>query len=228
MVGAAVGGGGAPRPGRRGNGDGALRGGGDRTRARRVPTGHRGYGEHRGGGEETFTRECQVNGAGAISYPKLGDLAAAGLTCEELQTSLEEGLRTYLKHPSVIVTVHQYGPTGMSVFVMGEVARPGAYPLASGGGFLQAVAAAGGLTENAERGQLSLLKARTKQTVTLVLADTGTSAVTLEPGDVILALRKEDARVCGVGGRAAAGDVRPAGAGRGTGAGRAGEGGAAE
>ncbi len=149
-------------------------------------------------GEETFTRECQVNGAGAISYPKLGDLAAAGLTCEELQTSLEEGLRTYLKHPSVIVTVHQYGPAGMSVFVMGEVARPGAYPLASGGGFLQAVAAAGGLTENAS-GQLSLLKARTKQTVTLVLADTGTSAVTLEPGDVILALRKEDARYAVLG-----------------------------
>jgi len=154
-------------------------------------------------GEETFTRECQVNGTGTISYPKLGDVAAAGLTCEELRTRLEEGLRTYLKHPHVMATVRQYGQTGMSVFVMGEVAKPGPYPLANGAGFMQALAAAGGPTEAAS-GEITVLKGRTGQTTTFLLSDTvgagGPAAgVTLEPGDVILALRKREARYAVLG-----------------------------
>ena len=35
-------------------------------------------------GEELFTKECQVNGAGTISYPMLGDVEAANATCAEL------------------------------------------------------------------------------------------------------------------------------------------------
>ena len=153
-------------------------------------------------GEETFTRECQVNGAGAISYPKLGDVSAAGLTCEEVRAHLEEGLKTYLKHPSVILTVHQYGQSGMSVFVMGEVMKPGPYPLTNGAGYMQALAAAGGLTEAAS-GEITVLKGRTRQATTLLITDTGASgaasSVILEPGDVLLALRKREARYAVLG-----------------------------
>ncbi len=154
-------------------------------------------------GEEAFTRECQVNGAGTISYPKLGDITVAGLSCQELRARLDRGLRAYLRHPYVTVTVKQYGQTGMSVFVMGEVSKPGPYPLANGAGFMQALAAAGGLTEKAS-GELTLFKGRTGQSFTLRLADLSkpealAPGVMLEPGDVLLVPRKEDARYAVLG-----------------------------
>ncbi len=151
-------------------------------------------------GEELFTRECQVNGAGSISYPLLGDVPAAGTSCTALKTQLEDGLKRYLKNPRVMVTVRQYGQVGMSVFVMGEVKSPGVYPLASGSGLMQPLAAAGGLTEFAS-GELTIMKARTGASQPILLdqvANNGAEAL-LEPGDVILVQRKREARYAVLG-----------------------------
>ena len=94
-------------------------------------------------GESDLSRECQVNGKGTVSLPLLGDVAAAGLTCQELADRLEGDLRRYLRRPQVAVTVRQYGALGTSVFVAGEVQNPGLYPLAGGRGLMQALVAAG-------------------------------------------------------------------------------------
>ena len=150
--------------------------------------------------DELFTRDCPVSGAGTISYPQLGDVAVAGLTTAELKTNLEKSLAKYLKYPQVSVTVRQYGQSGMSVFVMGEVKNPGAYPLSGGAGYMQALAAAGGLIETAS-GEITLVKARTRQSFTFQLGEavSGASAVVVEPGDVLLARRKREARYAVLG-----------------------------
>lgn len=150
-------------------------------------------------GEELFTQECQVNGAGTISYPMLGDVPVAGATCLELKARVEEGLSRYLKHPSVMVTVRQYGQVGMSVFVMGEVKSPGVYPLASGSGLMQPLAAAGGLTEYAS-GQVTVMK-RTGESWASSLQDLPAmgAAGVLEPGDVILVERRREQRYAVLG-----------------------------
>ena len=146
-------------------------------------------------GEELLTRECQVNGAGTISYPMLGDVPVAGLTSAGLQAALQEGLQKYLRHPQVLVTVRQYGQSGTTVFVMGEVKSPGAYPLASASGLMQALAAAGGLTETAAA-QVTILSSRTGLSRVVPLSEVtgGSAGALLQPGDVILVQRKREAR----------------------------------
>lgn len=152
--------------------------------------------------EEMLTRECQVNGAGTISYPLLGDVPAAGASCAELKARLEKELTRYLKHPRVALTVEQYGQAGTSVFVMGEVKSPGVYPLASGAGLMQALAAAGGLTEFAS-GQISVLESRTGQARMVALGTSVSgghpSNPLLQPGDVVLVDRKLEAKYAVLG-----------------------------
>jgi len=148
-------------------------------------------------GQDRFTQECQVNGSGTISYPLLGDLRAAGLTCLELQAALQERLRQYLNYPQVMVKVVQYGALGTSVFVLGEVKNPGVYPLGSDATLLQALAAAGGATSLAS-GQVTVARGRTGEirTVGLEQARPGSSPTPeamLAPGDVVMVNRKAEA-----------------------------------
>ncbi len=73
----------------------------------------------------TFT----VDGEGMLNYPILGKIKAGEHTITEfekkLTTLLTEG--NYLKRPQVSVVVSDFG--SQKVFVMGEVQRPGQYPL---------------------------------------------------------------------------------------------------
>jgi polysaccharide export outer membrane protein len=132
-------------------------------------------------GEERFSQECQVNGSGTISFPVLGDVPTAGLTCAELQASLASGLSKYLRHPQSL---------GISVFVLGEVRTPGLYPLPNSRALTQVLAAAGGPTTSAG-GEVNIIKARTGEFKTADLGSvlTGGANVSdgmLEPGDVVL------------------------------------------
>jgi len=152
-------------------------------------------------GEDLFTGEFQVNGAGTISYPLVGDVKVAGFPCGSFRAELENKLGKYLRHPQVMVTVREYGQVGMSIFVMGEVRNAGVYPLVSGSGLMQPVAAAGGLTEYAS-GEIKILKGRTGEAVITTLDDISHSesaTALLEPGDVIIVERKEDARYAVLG-----------------------------
>jgi polysaccharide export outer membrane protein len=147
-------------------------------------------------GEAELSRDCQVNGEGTISYPLLGDVPAAGLTCEEVGERLQQGLRRYLRRPQVAVTIRQYGALGTSVFVTGEVQTPGVYPLGSGTGLAAALAAAGGPTRQAS-GKITILKAHTGEARVAGLEQTALGALPdslrLDPGDVIVVNRKAEA-----------------------------------
>ena len=148
-------------------------------------------------GESDLCRDCQVNGEGTISYPLLGDVPAAGLTCEELAGHLQEGLQRYLRRPQVAVVVRQYGALGTHVFVTGEVQTPGLYPLVSGTGLVQALAAAGGPTKQAS-GKVTILKAHTGEVRVTGLEQAVAGArpdaqARLDPGDVIVVNRSPEA-----------------------------------
>ena len=76
--------------------------------------------------------ETRLNDAGVISYPLLGSVNLGGMTVPLAEKRLADGLRTgnFIKQPQVsvlVVTVR-----GNQVSVLGQVGRPGRYPLETG------------------------------------------------------------------------------------------------
>ena len=130
-------------------------------------------------GEDQLTGEFRVDDQGRIAVPLLGGIVAAGLTPQQLETSMAQALRkrNLLRDPSVSVEVLAYRP----IFVLGEVAKPGQYPYQPGMTVLTAVAVAGGFTY------------RGVQDYTSVIRTTGGTSVEgkavpsafVAPGDVI-------------------------------------------
>jgi protein involved in polysaccharide export with SLBB domain len=99
-------------------------------------------------GEPNLTGEFVVSGAGMLSYPLVGDVAAAGLTVSALQETLRTRLADgYLRDPRVTVEVLTYRP----FYILGEVNKPGEYPYTNGLTIINAVATAGGFTYRANQ-----------------------------------------------------------------------------
>jgi len=76
--------------------------------------------------------ETRVTEAGVISYPLLGSVNLAGLTVQQAEQRIAKGLRdgNFVKQPQVSITVVQ--ARGNQVSVLGQVGRPGRYPLETG------------------------------------------------------------------------------------------------
>lgn len=106
--------------------------------------------------EQELTRTLQVRPDGRISMPLLNDVQAAGLTPSQLSQSITEKLKKYLTAPQVTVIVTQIN--SQRVYVIGEVTRPGAYPLLPGMTILQAISSAGGLTQFANTKKIFLMR----------------------------------------------------------------------
>ncbi len=148
-------------------------------------------------GEDELSGDFQVNGAGTISFPLLGDVASAGFTCAELEQNLRDRLSAFLRRPQVMITIRKYGEMGTSVFLLGEVKNPGVYPITSAAGLMQALAAAGGPTDRAD-GTATIVKYRTGEFITVPLNRLHNSQepdgrAQLEPGDVVMVNTRADA-----------------------------------
>lgn len=94
--------------------------------------------------EPELTRVIPVRPDGRISLPLAGEIEAAGRTPAELQVGLAKALSPYIKDATVAVLVREINAA--RVFVLGEVARPGGFPLRGPMTVVQAVALAGGRT----------------------------------------------------------------------------------
>jgi polysaccharide export outer membrane protein len=107
--------------------------------------------------EPDFSREqVLVRLDGKISFPLLNDVQAAGLTTVELKRTIEAGLKEYVEHPVVTVSVRD--PLSQRFYILGEVQRTGEYPLVKHLTVLQAFALAGGFTEWASKDEIILLR----------------------------------------------------------------------
>lgn len=99
--------------------------------------------------EPDFSAESlPVRPDGKISLPLLNDIQAAGFTPVQLSQEITLGLKKYVSDPQVTVVINAINSE--RIYVMGQVARPGAYPLLPDMTVLQALSGAGGFQQYAK------------------------------------------------------------------------------
>jgi polysaccharide biosynthesis/export protein len=93
---------------------------------------------------------------GRITLPLIDDVVAAGLTPEALKATLVAAFKGYVTIPNISVLVVEIN--SLKIFVLGEVLKPGMFPLRSRTRVLQAIALAGGFTQYAAKDRVVLLR----------------------------------------------------------------------
>jgi polysaccharide export outer membrane protein len=106
--------------------------------------------------EEDISGDVTVRPDGRITLPLLGDMAAAGLSPAVLKNRLEEAASQYLTEPVATIVVREVN--SRKVYITGEVAKPGAYPLAGPRTVMQLIAMAGGLNEYADKNAIRVMR----------------------------------------------------------------------
>lgn len=109
--------------------------------------------------QEAMSARVRVRSDGRVSLPLVNECVAAGKSPRLLASELEQKLKDFVNKPSVRVSLEEGRP--LAVSVVGEVVRPGALTLEPNAGVLQALAAAGGLTDFAHRDGIFVVRAAT-------------------------------------------------------------------
>jgi polysaccharide export outer membrane protein len=135
---------------------------------------------------ENLNMEVPVRPDGKISFPLVGDLQAAGLTPLQLQDTLTEKLRRFIKDP--VVTVVVVDIKSPKVYIQGEVNHPGTYILKKKTSILELLSDAGGVTERADLQMSYLMRNDQKMSVDFYkLLEQGETSqnIMLQAGDII-------------------------------------------
>ena len=155
--------------------------------------------------DETLNRSVLVDPNGRISFPFVGSIRAAGQTVEAVQATLIRQLTpNFAAPPSVFVALQLVAPEDplvegqaevISVFMLGEVERPGRVDMEPGSTLLQAFAQMGGFSDFAATKRVQLRRTDPKTGVETVFSlnyeatsegQTANATLELQDGDVIL------------------------------------------
>ena len=106
---------------------------------------------------EDLTGEYDVDLAGNISLPLIGQVQAANLTTAQLDTQLTDKLgEKYLEHPDVSVAIKL--STAHVVTVDGSVRDGGSFPVGGPTSLIRAIAMAKGTTEDANARRVAVFR----------------------------------------------------------------------
>jgi polysaccharide export outer membrane protein len=140
-------------------------------------------------GVPDFNQEARVNEAGDVSLPLIGSVRIGGATVEEAQDVIAKSLVEggYFRAPHVTLAIKDFASQGVSV--LGEVTRPGVYPVIGKRRLFDLVSEAGGFTPKA--GKLVTITHRDEPNSPnkIMLSDDPAksieSNVEIDPGDTI-------------------------------------------
>ena len=100
--------------------------------------------------------EVTIRPDGTITMPLIGDVPAAGLAANVLAKRIGDRLTEYVSSP--IVTVQVKEVNSYFIYVLGEVVRPGKYPLKSYANVMQGISLAGGFAPFASKSKIKVLR----------------------------------------------------------------------
>lgn len=140
-----------------------------------------------------LTTKTRISSKGEMYCPLIGYMHVAGMTAEEAQAEIEARLADFVKNPHVSLFVSEYASEGASV--LGEVAKPGIYPVLGQQHLFDLLSAAGGLTEKAGRSLTVTHRSAPNAPITIELPrnldDNSEINVAVYPGDTVI-VRKAD------------------------------------
>lgn len=156
--------------------------------------------------DEALNRAVLVDPRGQINFPFVGSIRAAGRTVDAVQATLVRQLTpNFAAPPSVFVALQQVAPPALprepakpkviSIYMLGEVERPGKVEMEPGATLLQAFAEMGGFSDFAATKRVQLRRTDHKTGVETVYSldydaitrgHTTNATLELQDGDVIL------------------------------------------
>ncbi len=140
--------------------------------------------------EKDLPAEYQVASDGTVDLPYVQTLHVAGLEPQELARLIRQRLMQaqVLTNPIVVVQVKEYH--SRMVILLGQVAKPGSFPLTTGLTLMQAISLAGGLSQIADDDNVTLTRKVKDGTKTVsisvdAITDGDAPDVPLQAGDRI-------------------------------------------
>jgi polysaccharide export outer membrane protein len=141
--------------------------------------------------EEDLQRQAVVRPDGFFSFPLTGDIRAEGQTIEAVRQ--EVGIRVSRFIPDPVVNVSILEPRGSKVYVIGQVQRPGEFPINRFVDVVQALSMAGGTTPFAQLDSIKILRRQGDTQLAIPFAYSDVAAgkrlqqnIVLKPGDTVL------------------------------------------
>lgn len=141
-------------------------------------------------GAPDFSKQVRVAETGEISLPLIGPTHVAGLTIHDAELLVQRRLAEggFFTDPQVSIFAREYATQGISV--LGEVQKPGIYPLPGQRSLFDALSAAGGVTPRAGNSITITHRTGHKESETVRLPADETlppeSNVAVFPGDTIV------------------------------------------
>lgn len=142
---------------------------------------------------QDLSKTVQVRPDGKISLPVIRDVVAVGKTPTQLADEITNKLKLYVQNPVVAISVKELN--SYAIFLLGEVEKPGKYPLKSKTTLLQGITMAGGFTPIAARNQVVIFRfgenSSAMETLTasyddIVLRGGTSQNLELKPGDTVV------------------------------------------
>jgi len=106
--------------------------------------------------EKDMSAEVTVRPDGFVALPLLNDVQAAGLTPAAFRDRVLEAAKRFVEDPNPTIMVKTIN--SRRVFVIGQVEKPGPYPMNTSATVLQVIAMAGGLREFAHGKDIAVLR----------------------------------------------------------------------
>lgn len=105
---------------------------------------------------QDLSRTVVVRPDGKISLPLIGDIQASGLNASQVAAKIAVRLTEFKENPNVSVSLKEVN--SYFIYVLGEVLKPGKYPLKSYATVLQGVSMAGGFTPYASKNRMQVIR----------------------------------------------------------------------